>query len=85
MSSAAEWTSARNGATTCPRAGSCSSTPGEKIGQITSDIKFEDVCKNDLIDEANAFDAAKVKADADGFELSADYQAVDVEAIKTAL
>ena len=28
---------------------------GKKIGQITQDIKFEDVCKNDLIDEANAF------------------------------
>ena len=33
-------------------------------------IKAEDVVKNDLIDGANDFDAAKVKADADGFELS---------------
>ena len=58
---------------------------GRKIGQITADFKTEDVCKNDLIDEANAFDAAKVKADADGFALSADYKAVDVAAIKAAL
>ena len=50
-----------------------------------ADFKTEDVCKNDLIDEANAFDAAKVKADADGFALSADYKAVDVAAIKAAL
>src|SRR5271163_1606233 len=58
---------------------------GRKIGQITADFKTEDVCKNDLIDEANAFDAAKVKADADGFALSADYKAVDAAAIKAAL
>jgi NitT/TauT family transport system substrate-binding protein len=58
---------------------------GRKIGQITADFKTEDVCKNDLIDEANAFDAAKVKADAEGFALSADYKAVDVAAIKAAL
>ncbi len=55
---------------------------GRKIGQITADFKVEDVCKNDLIDEANAFDAAKVKADADGFALSADYKSVNVDAIK---
>ena len=30
--------------------------------------------KNDLVDEANSFDAAKVKADADGFKLSDDYK-----------
>jgi NitT/TauT family transport system substrate-binding protein len=58
---------------------------GRKIGQITGNFKVEDVCKNDLIDVANSFDAAKVKADADGFALSADYKAVDVAAIKTSL
>jgi NitT/TauT family transport system substrate-binding protein len=56
-----------------------------KVGQITQDFKVEDVCKNDLIDEANGFDSAKIKADADGFALSADYKSVDVEAIKAAL
>ena len=58
---------------------------GREIGQITGDFKLEDVVKNDLVDAANAFDAAKVKADADGFALSADYQGVDVEAIRAAL
>lgn len=54
---------------------------GREIGQITTDFKMEDVVKNDLIDEANAFDAAKVKADADGFALSDAYGAVNVEEI----
>ena len=58
---------------------------GRKIGQITKDFKTEDVVKNDLVDEANAFDAAKVKADAEGFVLPAEYQSVDVEAIRKAL
>src|SRR5215210_3143110 len=55
---------------------------GRSIGQITADFKTEDVVKNDLVDEANQFDAAKVKADAEGFKLSDDYAKVDVEAIK---
>ncbi|MBV9289114.1 MAG: ABC transporter substrate-binding protein [Hyphomicrobiales bacterium] len=57
----------------------------QKIGQISKPIKFEDVCKNDLIDEANAFDKAKVQADAQGFALSPEYQAVDVKAIQATL
>jgi NitT/TauT family transport system substrate-binding protein len=43
------------------------------------------VVKNDLVDAANSFDAAKVKADAEGFALSDDYKKVDVEAIKATL
>ena len=58
---------------------------GREIGQITGDFKVEDVVKNDLIDVANSFDAAKVKADAEGFQLSEDYKTVDVEAIRAAL
>ena len=58
---------------------------GRAIGQITGDFKLEDVVKNDLVDEANAFDAAKVKADADGFKLADDYTKVDVDAIMKAL
>jgi NitT/TauT family transport system substrate-binding protein len=58
---------------------------GREIGQITGDIKVEDVVKNDLVDIANSFDAAKVKADAEGYQLSDDYKAVDVEAIRAAL
>jgi NitT/TauT family transport system substrate-binding protein len=54
---------------------------GREIGQITGDFKVEDVVKNDYIDAANAFDAAKVKADADGYALSDAYKAVNVEEI----
>ncbi len=55
---------------------------GKEIGQISGDFKAEDVVKNDLVDEANAFDAAKVKADADSFKLSPDYEGVNVEEIQ---
>ena len=58
---------------------------GRKIGQITGDFKAENVCKNDLIDTANSFDAAKVKADAAGYAVSDAYKAVDLDAIKAAL
>lgn len=54
---------------------------GREIGQITGDFKLEDVVKNDLIDVANSFDAAKIKADSDGFALSDAYKAVNVEEI----
>ncbi len=54
---------------------------GREIGQITGDFKLEDVVKNDLIDVANSFDAAKVKADADGFALSEAYNGVNVDEI----
>jgi NitT/TauT family transport system substrate-binding protein len=56
-----------------------------KIGQINKDFKVEDVCKNDLIDQANAFDAAKVKTGAEGFALAPEYGSVDVEAIRKEL
>lgn len=55
---------------------------GRQIGQIQGDFKLEDVVKNDLIDVANSFDTAKVKADAEGFKLSAAYAAVDVDTIR---
>ena len=58
---------------------------GREIGQISGDFKVEDVVKNDLVDETNAFDAAKVKADAEGFKLTPEYEAVDVEKIRDAL
>jgi NitT/TauT family transport system substrate-binding protein len=58
---------------------------GREIGQISGDFKLEDVVKNDWVDEANSFDAAKVKADADGFKLSDAYKSVDVAAIQAAL
>jgi NitT/TauT family transport system substrate-binding protein len=58
---------------------------GREIGQISGDFTVEDVVKNDLVDEANKYDADKVKADAAGFALSPDYEAVDVAAIEAAL
>ncbi|MFO1037847.1 MAG: ABC transporter substrate-binding protein [Geminicoccaceae bacterium] len=56
-----------------------------KIGQITKPIKAEDVCSNEYVAAANTFDQAKVKADASGFQLSPDFQAVDVAAIEARL
>ena len=55
------------------------------IGQISKDIVAEDVIKNDYVAGANAFDAAKITADADGYALPEDYKAVDVEKIKARL
>ena len=74
-----------SGATTSSRAGRCSSTSAARSARSPADFKTEDVVKNDYVDGANTFDAAKVKADADGFALSDDYKAVDVEAIQAAL
>lgn len=53
-----------------------------KIGQIKAPVKAEDVCTNDLIKAANDFDHAKVKADADAYELSEPFAKLDVENIK---
>ncbi|PZO81974.1 MAG: nitrate ABC transporter substrate-binding protein [Mesorhizobium amorphae] len=53
-----------------------------KIGQITTPVKAEDVCTNELIAAANSFDKAKVKADADAAKLSEGFAGLDVENIK---
>ncbi len=55
------------------------------IGQVSKPITPEEVLSNDYVAGANSFDAAKVKTDADGYELPDDYQAVDVEAITARL
>jgi NitT/TauT family transport system substrate-binding protein len=55
------------------------------IGQITVAIEAEDVIRNDFVAAANMMDRARVKADADGYELPDDYKAVDVEAIHARL
>jgi NitT/TauT family transport system substrate-binding protein len=52
------------------------------IGQITVDIKAEDVIKNDYVASANNFDKSQVKAAADSYELPAAYRAIDVDAIR---
>jgi NitT/TauT family transport system substrate-binding protein len=57
----------------------------KNIGQVTADINAEDVIKNDYVAAANKFDAAKVKADADGYALPDDYKAVDLDAIRKRL
>lgn len=49
-----------------------------ELGQITSAIAAEDVCKNDYIAGANDFDVEQVKADAMAYQLSAEYAAVPV-------
>jgi NitT/TauT family transport system substrate-binding protein len=52
------------------------------IHQITTDIKAEDVVRNDYVAAANDFDKAKVKAAAEGYDLPAAYKAVDVDALR---
>ncbi|MCY0150358.1 ABC transporter substrate-binding protein [Hoeflea sp. G2-23] len=56
-----------------------------ELGQITNPVKAEDVCTNELIPAANDFDKAKVQADADGYKLSDEFAAVDVENLKAHL
>ena len=50
----------------------------KEIGQLTKDIKAEDIIKNDFVPGANDFDKEKVKADAVGYKLSPEYEAVPV-------
>ncbi|MBV9702890.1 MAG: ABC transporter substrate-binding protein, partial [Methylobacteriaceae bacterium] len=52
-----------------------------KIAQIPNPIQAKDVIFNDLVDEANGFDAAKVKADAAGYALPDEYKSVNVDEI----
>ena len=54
---------------------------GLEIGQIQEGINLDDVISNELVPGANDFDMGQVSADASGFELTADYDAVDVAAI----
>jgi NitT/TauT family transport system substrate-binding protein len=56
-----------------------------KIGQISKPVQAADVCKNDYVQAANDFDRAKVQADAQGFQLKPEMQAVDVKAIEARL
>jgi NitT/TauT family transport system substrate-binding protein len=52
------------------------------INQVTKDINAEDVIKNDYVAGANAFDKAKVAADADAYPLPDEYKAIDVDKIR---
>ena len=51
-----------------------------EIGQLTKDIAAEDIVSNKYVEAANDYDKAKVKADADAFVLSAEFEAVPVPA-----
>lgn len=53
----------------------------KEIGQLTDEgITAEDIVTNKYVDGANDFDKAQVKADADGYELSEEFAAVEVPA-----
>ncbi|WP_421723149.1 ABC transporter substrate-binding protein [Bauldia sp.] len=54
----------------------------KEIGQTTKDVKIDEFITNAFIGPANDFDHAKVKADADAYELPEDMAAVDVAAIQ---
>ena len=54
----------------------------KEIGQVTKDIAPQDVLSNDFIGPANDFDHARVKADAEGYQLPEVFQTIDVEAIR---
>lgn len=49
-----------------------------KLGQIKTPLKVGDVATNQFVDQANKFDAAKVKKDADNFKLRDEWKAVTV-------
>ena len=50
----------------------------KQIAQLTKDVKVEDVIFNDFVAGANAFDKEQVKADAMGYQLSPEFEAVPV-------
>lgn len=52
----------------------------KEIGQLTRDLKAEDIIKNDFVAGANEFDREKVKADAMGYKLAPEYEAIPVPA-----
>ena len=58
---------------------------GRKIGQITHPIKFEDVCKNDLVDEANSLRQGQGQGGRRRLRPLSGLQSVDVKAIQAAI
>lgn len=56
-----------------------------EIGQISEPVKAEEVLTNELIGPANNFDHDKVKADADAYELSDEFAAIDVESLRSSM
>ncbi len=56
-----------------------------EMGQISNPVQAEDVLTNDFVAPANDFDHDAVKADAEGYALSAEMEALDMEAIEAGL
>lgn len=56
-----------------------------EMGQVSSPISADHVLTNDFVAPANSFDHDAVKADADGYALSADMQALDMARIEAGL
>ncbi len=50
----------------------------QEIGQLTRDLKAEDIIKNDFVAGANEFDQEKVKDDALAYTLTPEYEALPV-------
>ena len=57
----------------------------DSIGQNKVPVNANDVCTNELIAGANDFDKTKVKADAEATKLNSEFEAVDIEGIKSSL
>jgi NitT/TauT family transport system substrate-binding protein len=53
-----------------------------EIGQISKPIAPEEVLTNDFVAPANDFDHARVRADAEGYELPEEFRSIDVETIR---
>lgn len=49
-----------------------------ELGQTSKKLKLDEVITNELIDEVNKFDKARVKKDADNFKLNDTWSAVEV-------
>jgi NitT/TauT family transport system substrate-binding protein len=49
-----------------------------ELGQIQTQYKAEDVISNALVEEANNFDMERVKADAKAYEVSAEFQDLEI-------
>jgi NitT/TauT family transport system substrate-binding protein len=56
-----------------------------KIGQVDQTLSTGKYIRNDLIDGANDFDHAKVAQDADAYQLTSGFKAVDLDRIQSTL
>lgn len=54
----------------------------KSVGLLSEDLNPEDFILNDFIEEANNFDRAKVKADAEGYALPDDLASIDMQKVE---